>query len=56
MHTLPKVPGTKVRGTTYHLNIPIPADFRADYGGKRVLEGTLRTSDPSTARIEVQRL
>lgn len=54
MHTLPKVPGTKVRGTTYHLNIPVPVALRAEYGGREVLEGTLRTSDPKDAERQVR--
>jgi len=42
---LAKVSGTKIRGATYHLNLPIPAEIQHIHGGKTLLTGSLKTSD-----------
>lgn len=50
---LPHVEGTKVRGRVYHLNLRIPAEAAAAYPGQTHLRGSLKTSDPKTARQRV---
>jgi hypothetical protein len=50
---LPKVPYTKQRGGKYHLNIPIPASIRPEYGGKVAYERTTGSSDPKEAERQV---
>ena len=52
---LPKVEGTQIRGTVYHLNLRIKPEIQDLYGGKSHLRGSLRTSDPEVARREVDR-
>lgn len=54
--TLQKVPGTLVRGATYHFNLPIPATLKAAYPAHKggVMRGTLGTSDPKQAADRVQ--
>lgn len=44
-----KVPGTKIRGGTYHLNIAIPPGIRHLHQGRALLTGTLGTSDAKVA-------
>ncbi|SHJ78222.1 Phage integrase family protein [Palleronia salina] len=53
--SLPKVPGTKVRGTTYHLNLPIPKTVQNLHPKHPtgIMRGTLKTSDPKEAAREV---
>jgi hypothetical protein len=51
---LPKVPGTKIRGTTYHLNLAVPVELQAKYGGEQILRRTLRTGDPREAERQVR--
>jgi integrase len=46
---LAKVPGTKIRGGVYHLNIAIPPPIRHFYAGRELLTGTLKTADPKVA-------
>lgn len=53
MATPTKVSGTKLRGTTYHLNIPIPAPIRHLYGGKAAFEKSTGSSDPKEAARQV---
>lgn len=50
---LPKVPYTKQRGGKYHLNIPIPASIRPEYGGKVAYERTTGSSDAREAERQV---
>ncbi len=47
------VAGTKLRGATFHLNLRIPVEAQPAFGGKSHLRGSLRTSDPKTAREAV---
>jgi len=54
MVTPSKVAGTKLRGTTYHLNIPIPAPIRHLYGGKVAFEKSTGSSDPKEAERQVR--
>jgi integrase len=50
------VPGTQIRGTTYHFNLPIPKAIQADYPSfpAGIMRGTLRTSDPREAESRVR--
>jgi integrase len=48
-----KVKYTKLRGSTYHLNIPIPPSIRAEYGGKVAFERSTGSSDPKEAERQV---
>lgn len=50
---LQKVEGTKVRGSTYYLNLRIPAGALAAYPGKTHLRDSLKTSDPREAARRV---
>lgn len=50
---LPKVDGTKVRGTTYHLNLRIPADAANSFPGKTHLRRSLKTADHREAARQV---
>lgn len=50
---LQKVEGTKVRGSTYYMNLRIPVDALAAYPGKTHLRGSLKTSDPREAARRV---
>lgn len=52
---LPKVEGTQIRGTIYHLNLRIKPELQHLHDGKTHLRGSLRTSDPEVARREVER-
>ena len=47
---LATVPGTKIRGGVYFLNIAIPPPIRHLYAGRDRLTGTLKTADPRVAR------
>lgn len=53
--TLQTVKHTKVRGTTYHYNIPIPSQIQYLYPSKtvgkvkKIFDGTMKTSDPKEA-------
>ncbi len=51
--TLPKVAGTKIRGDTYYLNLRIPRQAQAAFGGKTHLRDSLKTSDPRQAARDV---
>ena len=51
---LPKVPGTKIRGTIYNLNLPIPKAIQHLYSSKALLRRTLKTSDPKDAERQVR--
>ncbi|MES2666093.1 MAG: site-specific integrase [Pseudomonadota bacterium] len=53
MMTLPKVKYTKQRGGYYHLNIPIAAPIRREYGGKVAFERSTGSSDPKEAERQV---
>lgn len=52
---LPKVPGTQIRGTTYHYNLPIPTAIQSQYTAfpAGVMRGTLKTSDPKDAASKI---
>lgn len=50
---LPKIKYTKQRGGYYHLNIPIPASIRREYGGRLAYERTTGSSDPKEAERQV---
>lgn len=52
---LPKVPGTQIRGTTYHFNLPIPTLIQVQHPAfpAGVMRGSLRTSDPKVAASRV---
>ena len=49
------IPGTKVRGDAYHLNLRIPLALQAAYGGKTHLRRSLQTGDPKEAERAVRR-
>ncbi|MBL9059843.1 MAG: hypothetical protein JNK88_07455, partial [Mangrovicoccus sp.] len=49
-----KVRGTRLIGTTYHLNLRVPARLCAAYGLPAIQRGTLRTSDPKEAARQVR--
>ena len=49
-----KVKYIKLRGTTYHLNIPIPPAIQAKYGGKVAFERTTGTSDLKEAEKQAR--
>jgi len=53
-YTLPKVPGTQQRGTTYHFNLPIPTTIRDLYDNKAAFRGTMKTSDPKEAEAKIR--
>ena len=44
----------KLRGLTYHLNIPIPPSIRAKYSGKAAFECTTGTSDAKEAKRQAR--
>ncbi|MGO4908631.1 DUF6538 domain-containing protein [Pseudorhodobacter sp. W20_MBD10_FR17] len=47
------VPGTKLRGNIYYMNLAIPVRLRHLYPGKKMLTDTLRTTDPKVAKDAV---
>ncbi|MEM9378187.1 MAG: DUF6538 domain-containing protein [Pseudomonadota bacterium] len=53
---LPKVEGTKVRGSTYYSNIRVPPPLRDRYPGKSHIVRSLETSDPKIAKRKVTSL
>jgi integrase len=52
--SLPKVPGTKIRGSTYHLNLPVPVTLQPDYDGQKIMRRSLRTADSREAERQVR--
>ena len=50
---LERVPYTKQRGGRYHLNSPIPASIRPEYGGKVAFEKSTGSSDSEEAKRQV---
>ena len=49
-----KVKGARLIGSTYHLNLRVPARLRAAYDLPEFERGTLRTSDPKEAARKVR--
>jgi integrase len=49
-----KVKYTKLRGVTYHLNIPIPPAIQAKYDGKVAFERSTGTTDANEAEKQVR--
>ncbi|OWY08720.1 hypothetical protein B6V74_12910 [Thioclava sp. F42-5] len=52
---LPTVSGAQIRGSTYHLNLPIPKVIQSLYPEHKsgVMRGSLRTADPKEAKSRV---
>lgn len=53
---LPKVEGTKVRGSTYYSNIRVPPPLKDRYPSKSHIVRSLETSDPKIAKRKITSL